>query len=106
MTIPDGRRVLAKASPWLEPTCGWPSDEDAALDAMLASWAAHYAPTAEHLEAIRCAVLDQAQMAGDTGLAEAILPLEWWERFFIDLQAGLRHAVNLESVWAAAGCAA
>ena len=92
MTAPDGRRV---------------SDEDAALDAMLASWAARHAPTAEHLEAIRRAVLEEAEIATGAGVAEAILPLEWWERFFSDLQAGIRRAASLETVFAAtAGCAA
>ena len=85
MTAPDGRRV---------------SDEDAALDAMLASWAARHAPTAEHLEAIRRAVLDEAEIAAGAGVAAAILPLEWWERFFAELQAGMRRAASLDAVLA------
>ena len=82
----------------------WAEDENAVLDAMLASWAARHAPTAERLEAIRRSVLDEA--AGELGVYEAVLPLEWWERFFADLQAGFRRAVSLESVLATpAGCA-
>jgi hypothetical protein len=91
MIVPEGRRV---------------GEEDAALDAMLASWAQSHAPSPEGLEAIRRNVLDEVQMAGDTGLAEAILPLAWWEGFFADLEVGFRRAVSLESVLAAAGCAA
>jgi hypothetical protein len=76
-------------------------DNDAVLDGMLASWAARHAPTAERLEVIRRSVLDEAAAAGELGVCEAVLPLEWWERFFADLQAGLRRAASLDAVLAA-----
>lgn len=63
-----------------------------AVDAALATWAARHAPTAEHLEAIRRAVLDEAMAAGELGVCEAVLPIDWWERFFRDLQLSLSRA--------------
>ncbi len=83
MTTPDGRCV---------------SGEDAALDAVLAAWAARHSPSSEHLETVRRAILDEGKGAADAALAEAILPLEWWERFFVDLQAGMSRAASLDSV--------
>lgn len=80
------------------------AEEDAGLDAMLASWSARHAPTDERLEAIRRAALEEAA-AGELGVCEAVLPLSWWERFFAELQVGIQRAGSLESAYAAAATA-
>lgn len=83
MTTDDGRRI---------------QDEDTALDALVAAWAARHSPSDEHLETIRRAILAEAEGTTDVALAEAILPLEWWERFFADLDTGMRRAASLDAV--------
>jgi len=81
-------------------------EEDAALDALLACWAQCHAPSAECLEVIRQETVGSMRMAADMGLAEAILPLAWWERFFADLQSSLQRAASIELVLSVAGHAA
>lgn len=78
---------------------GRASDEDAALDAMLAAWAARHSPSDEQLETARRAILREGEGTSDVALAEAVLPLEWWERFFDDLNSGMRRAASLDSLF-------
>ena len=81
-------------------------EEEAALDALLASWAQRHALSPECLEAVHQETVGSMRMAADMGLAEAILPLAWWERFFADLQSSLQRAASIELVLSVAGHAA
>jgi len=90
----------------MEPERPRKGEEDAALDVLMTSWAERHALPSERVEAIRRDILAQVGMAADAGLAQAVLPVEWWEGFFADLHAGFRRAVSLESLVAAAGWAA
>ena len=69
----------------MTPNGGRMHDGDPALDALLAEWATRHAPSSEHLEAVRRAVLKEGEGTTDAAMDEAVLPLEWWERFFADL---------------------
>ncbi|HHX43087.1 MAG TPA: hypothetical protein GX714_03745 [Chloroflexi bacterium] len=80
MMTPDGRGEMS---------------DDAALNALLATWAARHALSDEQLKTVRHALGREVEGAASVALCEAILPLEWWERFFADLQVGMRRAVSL-----------
>mgnify|MGYP000932505672 CR=1 FL=1 len=80
--------------------------EDVALDGLLASWAERHSPTTDQLDAIRRAILADAQAAGAWGVSQATLPAAWWRDFFRDLQFSIRRAANVEAVLAATGSSA